>query len=59
MEILLDGLIPFHFLLNLYHPTETDLFLILSFSNLLANLFDVLADILYNALQIIYLRKKS
>ena len=58
IEILLDGLIPFNFLLDLYDPTEADLFLILSLDNLLFNLSDILAHVLYNALQIIYLRIK-
>ena len=56
MEILPDGLIPFNFLLNLYNSTETDLFLILSIDNLLSDLSDILAQSLYNGLQISYLR---
>ena len=59
MEILLDGLIPLDFLLNLYDPTEIDLFLVLSSDNLLSDLSDFLAHSLYNGLQISYLRKRS
>ena len=59
MEILLDGLIPFYFLLNLYDSTKTDLFLILSLDNLLSDLSDILAHSLYNGLQISYLRKSG
>ena len=57
-EILLDGLIPFHFLLNLDDAAETDLSLILSFDNLLSDVSDILAHSLYNGLQISYLRRK-